>query len=268
MKDLGFDVTQILDWFHHEQEVPYVLVRVSEARAFASVLGDVVRRCYVGDTELEDHVHRTGRPRAELVAARMPDPGSTMSGDFGEILAYLYHAAREHPQVLLGPKKWRLKQDRTKPAPHSDVVHFLVPDWPNSSARDRIFCSEVKTKATPSKSVPITDAVSDCEKDRISRLARTLVWLRERALTQDLESTSLELLARFIDTVDHPPADKKFHAIVVVCSALVDDELASAASIPLGHHTLVVIAVPDLKRTYESTFAAAHATVASSQPHP
>ena len=76
-----------------------------------------------------------------------------MAGDFGEILVMLYHAALEQPTEILGPKKWRLKQDRTKPAPYSDVVHFVVPSWPQSSDQDRILCSEVKTKSTAGNSV-------------------------------------------------------------------------------------------------------------------
>lgn len=121
-----------------------------------------------------------------------------MSGDFGEILVYLYQAAKEHPVEAIGPKKWRLKQDRTKPSPHSDVVHYVLPSWPTPSAQDVILCAEVKTKATAGKTAPIKEAIEGCENDRTGRLARTLVWLRERALTEDLGD--IELIARMTTT--------------------------------------------------------------------
>ncbi|MFN3242152.1 MAG: Hachiman antiphage defense system protein HamA [Planctomycetota bacterium] len=264
MRDLGLEVETVTRWFAEEQRSPFVLVRVPDehAAAWSDVLGVSVRRCYIDDTVLKARVQATGCPRSEIVAARLPDPGSTMSGDFGEILVFLYHAAAERDVDLIGPKKWRLKQDRTKPAPHSDVVHFVLPSWPRSSTEDRILCSEVKTKATAGASSPISKAIDDCEKDRTSRLAKTLVWLRERALHEDLGSTTIDHLDRFIKATDHPQAKKCFHAVAVICENLVDNELADAPDEAPADHTVVVIAVPNLKERYEAVFDAAHATVA------
>lgn len=117
-----------------------MLIQVSDeqAAAWAEVLGLPLRRCYIADAVLDFHTERTGRPKSELLAAKLPDRGSVMAGDFGEILVFLYHAALEHPLTVIGPKKWRLKQDRTKPAPYSDVVHFVMPSWPLAS--NKIAC--------------------------------------------------------------------------------------------------------------------------------
>ena len=41
-----------------------------------------------------------------------------------------------------------------------------------------------------------------------------------------------------------------------------DDELSDAPEEEPTHHTVVVIAVPDLKQRYEDVFDAVHATVA------
>src|SRR5690606_31602890 len=167
MIDLGVDIGAIAQWFAEEQHSPYVLVRVSNehASAWAGALGVPIRRCYIDDALLDERARLTGKPKSELVAAKLPDRGSTMAGDFGEILVYLYHAAVEPGVELVGPKKWRLKQDRTKPAPYSDVVHFVLPHWPLSSTEDRILCSEVKTKSTTGDSSPISSAIADSEKD-------------------------------------------------------------------------------------------------------
>jgi hypothetical protein len=199
--------------------------------------------------------------KAEIIAARLPDAGATMAGDFGEILVYFYQATKELPARAFGPKKWRLKQDRTKPSPHSDVVHFVLPSWPTPSANDLLLCSEVKTKSTNGKSTPIKDAIADSAKDRTSRLARTLVWLRERALLEPLGDVEIAQLDRFINTTDHPAATKRFRAVAVVCSSLIDAELKDAPNVAAPEYTVVVISVPELHQTYTSVFDAAKKAV-------
>lgn len=99
--------------------------------------------------------------RAEIVSSVLPDRGSVMAGDFGEILTSIFQAASLYPLEVLDPKKWRLKQDRNQPAPHSDVVQLVVPDWPTATSADRVICSEVKTKSTDGRSTPVASAVAD-----------------------------------------------------------------------------------------------------------
>jgi hypothetical protein len=266
MQELGLDITSVLAWFAHEREIPYVLVRVSDgcAQAWANALGVVVRRCYVSDTLLQERAATLGRSKPEILSALLPDPGATMAGDFGEILVFLYQAAQGHPAVAFGPKKWRLKQDRTKPAPHSDVVQFVLPSWPIPSKDDLLFCAEVKAKSTDAGSSPIKAAIEGCAKDRTSRLARTLVWLRERTLTADLGSVKIEHLDRFINATDHPPCTKRFQAVAVVCASLVEGELADAPMTQPDDYTVVVISVPDLRKTYMAVFDAAHRSIRDS----
>jgi hypothetical protein len=270
VNDLGFDIGTALAWFVHDQEDPYVFVRISDehAKQWTDVLGIPVRRCYVTDALLDERSQRTGESKATLVAAKLPDPGSTMAGDFGEILVYFYHAAKQHPQVVIGPKKWRLKQDRTKPAPLSDVVQFVLPTWPSPSPEDVLLCSEVKMKSTASQASPIQDAICDSKKDRTSRLARTLIWLRERALLEDISQPTIAQLNRFIDATDFPQAAKRFHAIAVVCSSLAAEELKNAPSQPNADCTVVVISVPELLATYNKVFRATHESVTAPPTSP
>lgn len=263
MRELGLEIATVLTWFPHEQETPFVLVRVDQrvAQTWVNILKIAVRRCYITDSLLESRASALSTSGAEIVAARLPDPGSTMSGDFGEILVYLYQAARVHPDVAIGPKKWRLKQDRTKPAPHSDVIHFVLPSWPSPSVQDVLLCSEVKTKATNGASTPIKSAIEDSTKDRTSRLARTLVWLKERALTEDLGDVTVAHLDRFINATDHPPATKRYYAVAVICSSLVDGELSSAPTDPPTGCSVVVMSVPQLQQTYTAVFEAARQAI-------
>jgi Cap4 SAVED domain len=264
MDDLGIDFAQAVAWFAHDQDQPFVLVRISpESVADLSTAMCVpLRRCYITDALIDQAAAQHGLARAEIVRGVLPDAGAVMSGDFGEVLTYFYQASRELPADAFGPKKWRLKQDRTKPAPKSDVVHFVMPNRPRASAADSVLCSEVKAKATAGGSTPIADAIIDCKKDRTSRLASTLVWLRERAMTTDLGDVDIPLLDRFIDAVDSPPATKRFRAVAVICNALLDGELVSAPDIADPEFTLVVIGVPDLRTTYTAIYNAAIASVA------
>ncbi len=261
--DLGFDFSRAAPWFPHTQDAPYVLIRVSDAHAktWADALGVAVRRCYVSDAIIDERAKATGAKKEDIIAARLPDAGSTMAGDFGEILVYFYQAAGELPGDAFGPKKWRLKQDRTKPAPHSDVVHFVLPAWPSSSANDLLLCSEVKTKSTDGASTPITSAIEDSSKDRTSRLGRTLVWLRERALLEPLGDVQLAHLDRFINATDHPAAVKRFRAVAVICSSLVDGELADAPKVASPDYSVVIISVPELRETYSKVFESARKAV-------
>lgn len=267
MIELGINVSDLIDCFEHEQDEPYVLIRVSNTNAnnWANLLRVPLRRCYITDENLIANSERTGLPQSDVILSKLPDPGSVMSGDFGEILTYLYHATQTIPNDLIGPKKWRLKQDRTKAAPFSDVVQFVVPDWPTPSSNDKLLCSEVKAKATNGTSKPIESAISDCKKDITSRLAKTLNWLKERAINEDLGSTTIELLDRYIHAVDHPPVQKYFRAVAVICASLVDAEILDSNIEVADGYTVVIISVPDLKSVYEAVFGAASITVAGSE---
>jgi len=267
MNDLGLDLKHVRTWFPHEQETPYVLVRVrdNQAKAWSDVLGIAVRRCYLTDALLTQSAASRKMGQPEVIDAKLPDAGSTMAGDFGEILVYLYQGAHEHPRVAFGATKWRLKQDRTKPAPHSDVVHLVLASWPTPSADDLVICSEVKTKSTGGAFRPIRSAIDDSLKDRTSRLTRTLVWLRERALTEDLGDIKLEHLDRFINATDHPEALKRFRAVAVVSADLVEAELADAPEEAPAEYTVVVISVPQLRATYTSVFDAARQAIAAAE---
>lgn len=264
MDELGFDFEDAVAWFPHDQDQPYVLVRVSaqSVEHLKATMGVPLRRCYITDAAIDQAVQQHGVSRSDVVRSVLPSAGSTMSGDFGEILGYFYQSTHELPENAVGPKKWRLKQDRTKPAPKSDVVHFLMPNRPHASDTDVILCSEVKAKATDGNSQPIAKAIADCQKDRTSRLASTLVWLRERALTTNLGDVDIPLLDRFIQAVDNPPVTKRFRAVAVICNAFLDDELASVPNAADPEFTLVVIGVPDLQTTYTAVYAAAVDSVA------
>lgn len=254
--DLDFDINIVSSWFQREQETPFVLIRINEDEIpqWENCLSTTFRRCYVTDNMLLSQAKRLDKSIDELIPAKLPDPGSTMSGDFGEILAYLFQSCDALPIKAVGPKKWRLKQDRNKPAPYSDIVHFVLPEWPNSSSDDKLFCAEVKTKATNTTFEPIKDAIEGCEKDRRSRLADTLVWLRDRLYFDDLGDVGLDEINRFLKPDEHPPFKKEHRAIAIICSSLLEEELDAAPAEEPKNYSVIVIAVPNLKDTYSSVY--------------
>src|SRR4051812_12251631 len=124
MNELGLNAADAAKWFKNEIDQSFMLVEVdgAQAKLWAVELQNAVRRCYIADALVAAKVAEHGVAYEEVVASKLPGPGSTMSGDFGEILVYIYQAAKALPTKVIGPKKWRLKQDRTKPAPYSDVL--------------------------------------------------------------------------------------------------------------------------------------------------
>jgi hypothetical protein len=246
------------------QQYRLVSVTPADAATWGVLLRDAFRRAYISDQVLDQRAEATQSTRATILAAKLPDPGAVMSGDFGEIVGYIYLAAQDQgDNPPIGPKRWRLKQDRTKAAPYSDVVQFILPQWPQPTALDRLVCAEVKAKATASTFRPIENAIEGSQKDSTSRLARTIMWLKERALLgDDIGAVTLPQLQRFIDATEFPPYIRQFHAIAVICTSLVENELATIVPniIPEGC-ALVVISIPNLRDTYMTVYQAAQDSV-------
>jgi hypothetical protein len=123
-------------------------------------------------------------------------------------------------------------------------------------------------KSTDGGSTPIQDAIADCEKDRTSRLSRTLQWLKERALTENLGEVQIAHLNRFINATDNPAATKRFRAVAVICENLVNAELPNAPQQASPDYELVVVGVPNLHAVYNAVFAAAKASTLPVAPQP
>lgn len=257
---VGTEVT--IKWlrtlFEREEANTHLLIQLSEANAISlyDKICIPVRRCYATDDFIERRSSELALTKSEVLATKLPDAGSTMAGDFGEVLTFLYHVATQTPNALTGPKKWRLKQDRTKPAPHSDVLHFLLPSWPTATDQDVILCSEVKTKSTDGGSKPISTSMTDSQKDRTSRLTRTLIWLKERAIGEDLGDVSIPQIDRFLRAIDFPECKKRFFAVSVICGDLIAKEIAGDPPIAVLGHEVILISVPKLYDVYSQVFAA------------
>lgn len=217
--------------------------------------------CYTTKTHLRRRVERTGREPSEILANRLPDPGSVMSGDFGEITTMFFLSSERKESTTL-IKKWRYKENREKAAPLSDIVILYREAPERASKRDFVICAEAKQKATKSKEyVPIAQAVEGFEKDRTGRLARTIAWLREKAIDQE-EPEMISLIERFALELDTEYA-KYFKAVAVVDRALLDEELTREIDLPQQNSSfeVIVLGINDLKKLYGRVFQRAQAEV-------
>lgn len=267
MIDFGLALEAVLPWFPNASGNGYTRVSVSadHTAIWPQALADAVRRAYIADRKLQELAATNSMSQAEILANKLPDPGAIMSGDFGEIMAYIYLASCSGAGSY-GPKRWRLKADRTKSAPYTDVIQLMIPKWPSATASDSLICAEVKAKATAGPFDPIGAALEGMAKDRTSRLAKTLVWLRERAIADDIGSVTIPQLSRFINATEYPAYSRAFHAIAVICTSLVGRELEKFAVpvLPPGC-ALVIMDVPNLRETYSAVYEAAHASVVTEE---
>lgn len=225
----------------------------NSAKLLEGYLVDRLASCYISQEKLQERANQTGLAYSELIANKIPDKGSVMSGDFGEIFT-LYFLDSRYEEDLKLIKKWRFKQDRKKAAPHSDVVLFGIEDLNNPSEDDFVICAESKQKATPSKFDPITSAISGYVSDRTGRLAKTLVWLKEKAIDEGNQD-DIALASRFADVLNITYS-KLYKAVAVVDRDLLDDEITKDIDLPgrTDEFEVIVIGIDDLKNLYESVF--------------
>ncbi|GAB3103595.1 DUF1837 domain-containing protein [Aestuariicella hydrocarbonica] len=225
----------------------------NSAQQLEDYLVDRLASCYISQEKLEERANQTGLTYSELIANKIPDKGSVMSGDFGEIFT-LYFLDRQYEDDLKLIKKWRYKQDRKKAAPHSDVVLFNIEDLNNPSEDDFVICAESKQKATSSTFDPIASAISGYESDRTGRLAKTLVWLKEKAIDEGNQD-DLALASRFADELN-TRYSKIYRAVAVVDRTFLNNEITKNINLPERTHDfeIIVIGIDDLKERYESVY--------------
>jgi hypothetical protein len=232
------------------------VLKDEQAQALEDFLVTMLPECFTTTAALKSRKEETGLCLSELLANKMPDKGSVMSGDFGEVLTLFFLGSERDEKTNL-IKKWRYKQDRSKAAPHSDVIIFHRKSTKTASEKDFVICAESKQKSTESPFQPILKAIEGYESDKIGRLARTLVWLREKAIDQESEQ-AIDYLNRF--TVDPTTKYSKYYkAVAIIDRDLLNDEITKTISLPEQNDEfeVVVLGLKDLKNLYETCFSRA-----------
>jgi len=179
-----------------------------------------------------------------------------MSGDFGEIFSYFLLKEAYASRSADGPKKWRWKIDRNRPLNKTDVVLFSVGNV--SSPSDLIVAAESKSRATAGSAGQFVEAFKGAETDRASRLAKTLIWFKEKA-TRGGDTELLSKIKRFIYSLEdgNGPYEKNFMAVLVTDINFETDEInrLNTAVQDFGEIEAVVISIPNMKDFYEHLFA-------------
>jgi hypothetical protein len=228
------------------------VLREKERIALMNFLAVSLPDCYITKAKLRGRIQATGKSASELLANKLPNPGSVMSGDFGEILTLFFLGTERDEKVSL-IRKWLYKQDRAKPAPHSDVV-ILYREFQNkASAKDFVIGAESKQKSTKGKFAPIAAAIEGIAQDYTGRLARTLAWLREKAIDHGT-TDEVAFVERFTHDLSVTYA-KHYKAVAIIDMELLDDELKrKPCPVVSGTFEVIVIGIHDLKVLYETVF--------------
>ena len=83
----------------HEYDIDCCIYNLNnkERRTFLSKLPNSFRRSYVSDIKLNKQISKLDLKKEEIISEYIPDPGSTMAGEFGEIISYLLIKERYLP---------------------------------------------------------------------------------------------------------------------------------------------------------------------------
>ncbi len=251
---------QMHSWFDEYQkpdgavDVDAQKLNPSYVQSLKDLMVTEIPSCYIANDDLEVITNSTGLTSSEIIQNKLPDAGSVMAGDFGEILT-LFYLASDLDTRANKIKKWRFKQDRRKPAPHSDVIILYRENDDSSSHNDYVYCAEAKVKSTSSTGAPIENSIVGYESDKTGRLARTLVWLKEKAIDRG-DAESLTFMKRF--TEDHLNVEfrKHYRAVAVIDCGFLDEELLKTIEIPhqSDEFRVIVIGIDDLKDFYQECF--------------
>ena len=256
---------ELLKHFVQEADKYFIFkLKDKEIDEFLSKLPIEYRKCYITDEKIDEilqgHKKKANNPRIqittkEIIQNKIPDPGSVMAGDFGEITSYFMLREKYLPKKMFDPRKWSWKTDRNKAMHHSDVILFHKNL--KVSKDDLVVIAETKVKATATRRNPIQDAVDGINKDYTSRLAKTLTWLKEIYTTIEPDSNKIEFLDRFINSQENKYGEytKHFKAIAIIDNSFLNNELASKIDDPkIDNLEIIIISIKNLKNTYEFTY--------------
>lgn len=232
-------------------------LNASERTNLLSSIPQNFRECYISKSDLKKLCRAHGMTSKEILEQfKLPDDGKIMSGDFGEILCLLVIKSKLQMKGLrvFGIPKWRWKQEKNKAAPHSDGILFHQKNSKVPSTDDFVVSVESKMKAVKNNNYrPIQNAIDGAQKDKLTRLAKTIVWLDQR-FGLEPRPHLLKKLERFKRPDVHGTYKKHFKAIALIDSNFFDDELNAGWSNTDKDIQVIAFSISDLKGAYNGMF--------------
>lgn len=249
-----------LDIFFDTQDndfCTYVL-RADEKEAFIDSFLEYFQSCYICSNKLK-RLTDNGIDKKEVFKAIFPTIGSIQSGDFGEILSNFIIEQIEVDSV--GVKKWRWKESKDSPVHKIDLVLTSIEDLDKPSPSDKLILGEVKAKATDLKYSQVKNAIDDIKKEDAARVARTIIWAREKYIL-DGEVELVKRLDRFIKSTEdsYGEYEKKLYAIGVIDKNFVEADLSDGKESieDRGEINLFVVSIDKLKEVYQEVYRSLH----------
>lgn len=229
------------------------------------------REAYIKEAKLVQIINDYGTNRRDEIDERLPKEPFVVAGDFGEILAYYLVKEIWQTDATFFPMKWRLKDKKDAASPYTDVIVFKL-DPSGASTQDAMYSFEIKLrskmeygsytettgyKAGKKRSV-FVDAILDADKDRVSRAAESILYLRTRC--KDLNLTpEYNMIVRFTKPYCSVRFKKHYSAVAIVDSS---DKAKHISRIPADLFKtyskvkrVFFVPVNDLQNLYESVFA-------------
>lgn len=236
----------------------YVL-NSEDIASFLKKLPSLFRDCYVSDEKIDELAKADSSLSKEtIIKTYLPDLGNIQSGDFGEIISYHLIKEKDLPLKLDGFYKWRFKIDKNKPTPLADLVLLHIDNDTIPSENDYIISAEVKTRATNQGNDTFSNAVKEALEgvkiDRISRLAKTLVWMKDKSIQHSMLDLRKKL-ERFINATD-AIYGKKFNAVLVIDDQYTDGKMDTSTIIENQDDDteIIIFCFPNLKNIYEEVY--------------
>ena len=234
------------------------------------------RRAYLTDEKVDRLETKGQNSRQDVINRRLPDPGDVMSGDFGEILTFYMATELWSADTNVRPMKWRFKDDPKKASPKTDVVLFrIVNDAQHPDANDKMVTYEAKAHATPiSGKYPnhvqkpsitykdgknrcsFVDAVFDADKDRASRAAESLIYLKNKAEDSD-DDDLMDVLLRFEKSYTQPYIAEHSAVVIVESTDLANQISRIPADLMTTFPGIAVYCMPikGLQAIYEQIYS-------------
>jgi hypothetical protein len=249
------DDIDVLRFFSYIEKNGFQMYKlnISDTECFLNSITEEFRKCYILDKDLAEKSVKEGISKKEFLEQYiLPSVGKIKSGDFGEILSCFF--VKEHYNqkdfILVCPRKLIWKIDRDKAMPFTDAVGFYREDTARTSGKDFVVSVESKMKATRSSVNKIQEAIDGAQKDKTTRLAKTLVWLKQKYAREGNTQMS-KFIERYSDPVALGTFSKIYKAFVILDSKFEPSEIRQSMNNNEGI-IMIVVVMNNLKDIYEN----------------
>jgi hypothetical protein len=249
------DDTDILQFFSYFEKNGFHIYKLNipDTESFLDAIKEEARKYYISDRDLAEKSEKNGISKKEFLEQYiLPSIGKIKSGDFGEIFSCfsVRECYAQKGFILVCPRKFIWKMDRDKAMPFTDVVGFYREDITKASSNDFIVSVESKMKATNSSANRIQEAIDGAQKDRTTRLAKTLIWLKQK-YARDGNAEMHKFTKRYCDPVYQGTYNKIYEAFTIIDNKFEATEIEKSVDNNDGI-TIIVISMDNLKNIYET----------------